>query len=125
MLVERARARDLEADEVVQALGRAQRLDLRLGDAEEVQVLGGDVDVVAGGVDGHVLPEVRELQRRRDLVGEAYQLGLAIAEQGQQQAAHRVGRARRVAAQRLEGGVAAHVQVHAERRQHVLERRYR
>ena len=84
-----------------------QRLDVGLGDAEEVQVLGGDVDAIAGGVAGDVLPEVRELQRRRHLVGVAHQLGIAVAEQRQQQAPDGLGRARRVAAQRRESSRSA------------------
>ena len=80
-LVKSPRARDLVAQQIPDRLGRLQRLDVGLGDAEEMQVLGRDVDVVAGGVGGDVLPEVGQLQRRRDLVGEAHQLGLAVAEQ--------------------------------------------
>ena len=44
--------------------------DLALVDAEVVQVLGGEVAAAALGVFDDVLPEVGELERGADLVGE-------------------------------------------------------
>src|SRR6185312_9594448 len=72
-LVQRARADHLEPQQVLHGRRQLQRLDVRLGQAEVVQVLGRDVDVIAGGVGGQVLPEVGELQGRRQLVGIAHQ----------------------------------------------------
>ncbi len=74
------------------AYGRAGRRggELRLGDVEAAQVLGGQVDPVAAEVFGDVLDVFDDLQGGADGVGAADPFGSAGAGEGEHEAADRV-----------------------------------
>ncbi len=113
-LEQRARPRDLVAHEVADGGRHAARIDVGLGDAEVAEILGGQVDAAALPVGRHVLHEARERERGREILGERVELGRAVAADVEQQAGERLGGLPRVAAELVERGVAAALEIRPE-----------
>ena len=67
----RARARRFERDQRPPGVVASRVGDVRLGDAESREVLAGQIDAALLPIDGDVLPEVDELERRADRVARA------------------------------------------------------
>ena len=61
------------------------------------------VDAPLGRIDGHVLPEIRQLQTAANLIRKLLALRVAMAEQVENQVSDRIGRTAAVVAQRREG----------------------
>ncbi len=118
-----ARACHLETHQIADGRGQPQRFDVSLAHAEEVQILAGNVDVVAGGVGSHVLPVVGQLHGGRDLVGIANQLGVVVTEQSEKQPSHRLSRTCGVGAQRSKRRIARDLEIGAKCRQQILKGR--
>src|SRR5262249_33438238 len=79
---ERACTLDLEGEELAEGLVGAPGDDRCTAPGEAGEVLLGNVDPTAPGVLRHVLPEVRQLERRADVVGALLTLGVPVAEEG-------------------------------------------
>jgi hypothetical protein len=104
---------DLEADKIAHTCARFTFLQRATTDRESLHVLQRHVATAPPQIDAEILPEVGELERRADRVGERPALLVVISEQRQDQTPDRV---RRVAAifeqigesgERLEGRVVA------------------
>jgi hypothetical protein len=101
-----ARPVDFEAHQRPPVVVAQTRGDLQVGDIEAHQVFLRQVDTRLLPVDGDILPVVDELQRGADAVRTPQVLGRSCAEQVQQQAPDRVGRAAAVVDEFGVGGVA-------------------
>ena len=78
------------------------------------QILGGDVDAAALPVGRDVLDQARDRERGRQIFRVRVELGRAITADVEQQAADRLGGLARVAAELVERGVAAALEVGPE-----------
>src|SRR5262249_37245815 len=116
------RAIDLERKKTPHPVRRTREAELRLRDAEAREVLERHVEPPARQVDGEVLPEVRELESRADVVREGVERRVAMAEQAEDEPADRIRGAAAVAAQVFEGRERAELDVAAERGQEVPQR---
>ncbi len=83
------------------------------------------VEPAALPVDGEVLPEVGELQRRADGIGPAVEPRIVVAEEPQHEPPHGIGRPAAVVVHLRPGGVARDRDVLAEGEQQRLEERNR
>src|SRR5947199_4469006 len=122
-LEQRARAGDLEREQVPEARVHAARGERLAAPGETREVLLRQVNAPTVEVARHVLPEVRQLERRADVVRAALARGVAMAEEREHEPADGVGRAAAVAEQVGEGGEATGLAggVAAERLEEVVE----
>jgi hypothetical protein len=97
------------------------RRDVGLGDPEVPQVLGGQVHPAALPVGRHVLDQPGHRHRRRQIVGVGVELGRAVAGDVEQEPADRLGGLAGVAAQLVERGVAAALEIGPETGQELGE----
>src|SRR5581483_520104 len=67
------------------------RSQIRVGHAEARHVRARQIDASLGKIDRDILPEVGELQAAADEIGKLLALRVPIAEEIQDQAAHRIG----------------------------------
>src|SRR5436190_8769396 len=95
------------------------------GQLEPGKVLYGDVDAVLVEVYRHVLPVIRQLKRRTDIVGPSMALIISIAEEQKYQSTDRIGRPPTIVEQLIETLVSAHRHVLRESRDQVFKKRGR
>ena len=117
-----ARAVHLEAHQLGERRREAPRRQVVVAVAEAAAVLLRQVDAADVEVAGHVLPEVGQLQRRADAIGQSRPLRVERLAQIQHQPADRVGGVAAVVEQLLEGLVALDALVLLEGREQVEER---
>src|SRR5207244_11853507 len=90
--------------------------------AEASHVIARQVDAALVEVDRQILPEVRQLQRRADVVGTRLPLGIAIAEQRQHQVPDRIGGMYAIVEEVVERREAGKPYVHAKRGEEAAKR---
>src|SRR5581483_1425064 len=100
---ERARPLDLEREQPLERGTDAARRERLAAPGKAIEVLVRNVRAAAGMVAGDVLPEVRQLERRADVVAPRLALRVPVAEEREDEAPDRVRRAPAVAEDVVEG----------------------